>query len=270
MSAVESSNSPISSKWNVKTWDGHVETCKRDLIIKKIALALLVLLNLAGIAGLCTYIVLYSPISQSAIEVSCLITPIIIGVFAAFSMLKIPTFGFTSYNYKQVLNPITTIVKIATLALIAPVYCMVQHVDFTDYADHFEAKNIVKEIEIAKFDKVMEVFGPRIDNLVKYGYISQTNGTAFEKIYSQAEPLLAAKEDLKNRERVKDAFKENFDQLQVQLQPLEKEWEELKSSILPDLPNPEVPNPDFTKWTARAAAYFRSLDMKQLRKIKLH
>ncbi len=87
--------SDIRSNWELKS-----PKAQRDLVIKKIAIAIILIINLGGIAFGLYHLTLHYTIPTQALIVS----PFIVGVLGAIAYLKIPSFGITKSNYTHIVT----------------------------------------------------------------------------------------------------------------------------------------------------------------------
>ncbi len=247
MSGVEKTNSET-----LKTlWEQKAPKCQRDLIFKKIAITIIALANLAGIALLFTHVCMNYPIPTQAL----LVSPIIVGILGALSYLKIPTFGINTLNYTHYSNPVLMASRAVTYAVFGPVVLMVRWLDWTNYRDPFVAKQIRNDFETRDCEEVLATYGPRARNLGRYGLLSPELAKEFQSLYTKAKPVLETKKFLENEKAIEVFDAQSLTSID------EQEWAPLKTKIFasesPCFDFPTLQVPDFSKRTTKVKLFIR-------------
>lgn len=239
----------IPSDYNsVIPWEKASPKAQRELVIKKLAVGIVALANLAGIAALFTYITLHVPISTSPLVVS----PFVVGVLGALTYLEFPTFGITKSNYKHFTNPATILARAVTTVVFGPVVLMIKWLDWTRYGDPYVAKQIKKDFASNDFDNLMTHYGPKAKNLQRYGYISLSQRKEMERLYKEAKPHLETKQFLTEENAQEDATS-----TQLELDKISQNWPTTKKQIETQLPSPLVTPPNFSKTSTKIKVWFR-------------
>lgn len=255
---VDSSNSNPSV-----SYEKSVSKCTRDLVIKKMALSIIILLNVAALGAIFTYITLYCPIPERPL----LISTFVVGVLGALVSLKVPTLGVTGGNYTQFTNPVSLLGRAATLILFGPVLLVIKKIDWTNYADPYVANQVSEELSRLSFKELSPLYGPRIENLKKYGFISQEKAQKLKDLHEHYQKhkkahdlfLTHSKNFLKEitDDKAENLFLQNLDKTKESLEDIESDWLQLKHQIIPSLPRPETNIPDYGSWKTRFYMLFR-------------
>jgi len=253
-----SNSSPILNKttgvpltqWELKTFNAQ-----RDLIIKKVVIALIALLNFVALGTVLYFIISYCPVPTQAI----LVSPFIVGVLAALAYLKFPTFGVSSVNYSNYLNPTSLIGRGLAYLFFGPLMYAISKLDWTPYHDPIRANKISKNLEELPFYKLAEEYGLHFDNLIKYGFIPEKNEEELIALYEEYLPI--KKEiDFWKEEGLEECAESK--EAQEKKERLEEKWLDLKNKFDFSFPHPPKPILDFSKRTtdiklkARAACCF--------------
>jgi len=234
---------------NKSLWDTYSNHCNRDLIIKKIALCTIAAINVGGIAALLTYVCLHYSIPTTALVVS----PIIVGVLGALSFLNVPTFGVSRINYTEFTNPAILFSRCVTVILLGPVVYTIRTLDWTQYGDPFVAHRIAEDFKNDDMETLLSKYGPSLSNLEKYGFFSPEHGQELKKIYQEVRPHIEEKSFFKEEQASEKSIEPIQHKINVQIE----KWQQLKEGMVNELPNPELPQVDFTKRTTRAKVWMR-------------
>jgi len=160
-------------------WEINSPKCKRDLIIKKIAVGMILLTNLALLGTAFYFITQYDlPIPSKALVTS----PFIVGILMAMTQLKLPKLTKLGINRKtprNLSNPLHMLGRGAAYLLFAPYKLALDACDWTQYHDRYVANKIMKDLfdetEADKthrsFESLAEEYGKHFKNLAKYGFI---------------------------------------------------------------------------------------------------
>lgn len=223
---------------------------KIDLVIKGIAIALIIAVNIAALATIYWAIVSYCPIKAEALITSSFL----VGIVGALVSLKVPTLGITNHNLNQFLNPIVLLGRGMGYLFFGPTILGIKAMDWTHYYDRKVANQISGELKSMSFEQVAEKYGPNISNLHKYGFLPKEQLDPFKKLYEQhvtckmernyLKPFVSKINPSNDKENPLVAKHLAVESLSVQLQ---KDWDASKTDILANLPFPKLSIPDFTK-----------------------
>lgn len=253
----------IEFKSDISNWELKSPKAQRDLIIKKIAIAIILMANLAGIATGIYFLTLHFTIPTQALIAS----PFIVGVLGAIAYLKIPTLGVTKDNYTQYSNPALVIGKILAYLFLGPVTLFAKNTDFYPYHDPYFAERVSQELSKEKFDFVAKKYGPHFDHLVDYGFIPENYRDDLLSIYREYKPVRRGL-DFYEKEYGKA---KKFPHIKWRGQPGElkdaedqilNRWNLLKGNFQKYLPHPEQPKKEFSSlFKYKFAQFFRELSL---------
>jgi hypothetical protein len=231
-------------------WESKGRNCHIDLTIKQLAIALITLLNFAALGVGFYYLVAYCTIPAQAM----LISPFIVGVLAALANLKFPTFGISSGNYSNFLNPLALVGRVAAYVFFGPMMYILNKVDLTPYHDPIKANKVSQDLEELSFEKIADQYGPFFQNLIKYGFIHEKYEQKLQSLYETYVPikeeiLFWKNEGLENCVESKTATRKKL--------KVEKDWKALKESFEYAFPHPNKPKYDFSKTTTSVQLKYR-------------
>lgn len=218
-------------------WQQRSPQCHYDLRIKKILFTILCLINIAAIAGLLAYLTMNHTIPP--LDGAYTLLPFVGGIIAAIVLLKIATFFDYHLKYRILSNVPLLLYEIVALLLVGPSKLTYLATDWTEYHDRREANQISHDLETKKFEESMYLWGPRIDKLEKYGYLTEDNASALKALYQKNREYVEEYHDT-----IADAkYKNKAPQLALavitNLQSANNEWNLLKAQIT--LPKFNVP-----------------------------
>ena len=241
---------PATARWQ----EASSASC-RNLILKKVAVSIIALANCAGLGVALYYIVSYCPIPTQAI----LVSPFIVGALGALKNMKIPTLGFTASNYKSDLNPTTIVGKVVAYIFFGPLMLAVNNIDWIPYHDSIRARAISDDLEKKEFAEISKEYGNHLSNLFAYKFIPKNNNTL--EIYAMHEECKA--EEMAVEFWTKERNPDNVTKAQENIQKINEKWNRLRDwQIKNELPKPEVPKYDFSKWTHRFKKAWRDFCFK--------
>jgi len=233
----------------VRYWKHCAPKAQRDLVIKKIAVALIALINFGalGVALFCC--ISYLPVPTQAL----LASPFIVGVLASLTYLKFPTLGIDSWNYTSFLNPGNMIGRGLTYLFFGPLMFAIQRIDWTAYHDPVCANKISKDLENNSFEKIAHEYGKHFSNLFKYGFIDKKHASELKNLYCDYKPIqyelnFWKKEHLEDCEEAKQALE--------QKEVFESRWLKLKETI--QFPYPKKPKYQFSSKSTKIKLKLRS------------
>lgn len=229
-------------------WNQQSRVCQRDLVIKKIAIFIIAMANLAAIATLFTYATLYLPLHTLPV----LLTPFLIGVLGAMNFFKIPVCGLTHKDT----NPLTFLSKALSVSFFFPLICFVRWLDLTNYGDPYKARAIIEDFKTKEFEEIMSSYGPKARNLGRYGLIQEDQAQAFKKLYLESKHTLAAMKFLTDEKVTQTA--RDFTKVKQDLGTHESSWARTKENIVQNFPNPEPRELDFSKASTRLRVWVRA------------
>lgn len=233
-------------------WIEHSGKCQRDLIVKKIACAIIVGANLAALGALLYYVVLYCPISTEVM----VIAPIVGGVLGAMTYLKIPIKLIDDNNYESYSTPAFVTARFLTFLCFAPIVIAIRNMDWTNYADPYVAHRIAGEIKNSdktNFEEVLLKQGSRVHNLKRYGFISKDKAIELKTLYRDAKPFLLAKQFLIKEK----APQKNIIEIETKLCQFSERWDTFKSSAAPSLPDLTPAIPQFSSTLTKIKLWIR-------------
>jgi hypothetical protein len=226
-------------------WEINSPKSKRDLIIKKIAITLIAIINLAALGAIFYLIVSYCPISTQAL----LISPFIVGVLGTLVTLKFPTFGINSMNYTQYSNPSTILGKIITYFFFGPYMYATKKCDWNVYHDPHTANLISNDLATASYEEIDKKYSKHFNNFAKYGIIPPEFKKDLNSLSKEYKPIKTA---LKFYHKKNLGWHEKISDLNDQKEMIEQKWAVLRDKIHPYLSFPKLPEKDFgdsfTKW----------------------
>ncbi|MFC2049531.1 hypothetical protein ACFLR2_02515 [Chlamydiota bacterium] len=231
-------------------WEAQAPRSATDLAVKKIAVALIALVNIAALGIALYYIVSYCPIPSKAL----LASPFVVGVLGALAYLNFPTCGISSMNYTNYVNPATLVGKGLAYLFFGPLMYSVNHIDWTPYHDRIRANRISLDLETLPFDEVADKYGKNFGNLVKYGFINETHEQELKELYEAYKPVKEAtafwkQEGMETCEQAK--------MVQDKRTKLQTRWDTFKKGTKYNFPKPDMPEYDFEKPSTRWALFVR-------------
>lgn len=231
----------INERNNVR-WLNASDTCERDVMIKKMAVAILFLMNISALGYTFYYISCCYSIASEALVV----TPFITGILAALMLLKLPTCGVTGDNYKNLTNPVLILGHIIATCLFFPVVLLKNYLDFNNYSDPYVVHKVRRDLLEQPFSFVLENYSGKIANLGKYGLLQEELVEEFTNLcitYSQTVEnyrlLLNEYPEIEETELLPSDLKNDLEQA-------EEEWQKFKLKLA--LPDPSLPSPTFSWW----------------------
>jgi len=193
--------------FSLSLWEKNSPRCKRDLIIKGIAVSVILLMNLALLGTALYFIVQFNlPIPGKALVTS----PFIVGILVAITQLKLPILsksslkrlGISRGTYSDFSNPLNLLGLVAAFCLFFPYKIAYNACDWTQYHDRGVANEIMEdlfdEIKVDKpqddktyrsFEVLAEEYGKHFKNLAKYGFIPSEDKGALIQLYKDYKPI---------------------------------------------------------------------------------
>ncbi len=251
MSSIEqtSSESIITPPPNT-LWETHSPTCGTDLVLKKIAVAIIGLLNLAALGTALYYIISYCPIPSQAIVAS----PFIVGVLGALTYIKFPTCSITEKNYTSYVNPTALIGKGLAYLFFGPLMYAVKHIDWTPYHDPICATRVSNDLKELPFDQVTRKYGDNFNNLIRYGFIPEDKRVELQHLHKEYQPIKDAV-DFWQQEKMEKS--EVYAQAMVNQAAIEEKWTDFKQNTVHPFPSPDLPDYDFTQSSTHVMLWMR-------------
>lgn len=244
-------------------WELNAPKSQRDLIIKKLAIAIIAALNLAVLAGALYFIITYCPMPTEAL----LVSPFIVGILGALAYLKFPTCGINSMNYSQYSNPATIAGKTLTYIFFGPYMFAAKKCDWTAYHDPCVANKIAKDLETKPFEYLAKEYGKHFANFSEYGMIPPQFKQDLVNLYSNYRPIKKALKYYKSKGL---EWLPRVETLTNRKNKIEKDWEVLRERILPYLVFPEIPEQDFgnpvTGYRIKLEEFFNNPPFENTRK----
>jgi hypothetical protein len=244
-------------------WELNAPKSQRDLMIKKLAIAIIAALNLAVLAGALYFIITYCPMPTEAL----LVSPFIVGILGALAYLKFPTCGINSLNYSQYSNPATIAGKTLTYIFFGPYMYAAKKCDWTVYHDPRVANKIAKDLETKSFEYLAKEYGKHFANFAEYGMIHPEFKQELLNLYHNYKPI---KKALKYYESKGLEWHSRVETLTVRKNGIESRWEVLREKIMLRLVFPEIPEPDFsspvTGYSIKLEEFFNNPPFEKTRK----
>lgn len=203
--------------------------CRRDLIIKKIAFAIIVAINFAVVLGAFAYAVYKIDLPTKPLIVASFVLSIIGAGFAMMGKdFKVQGASVSSIA-ASVLNYI----------FFGPTVYLYNKIDWTAYHDPYVASTIYEEMRHFTFDEFQTSYGDRLSNLQKYGFIDQRTKEGLEpgvEKYRELKEELARLEKciepIKERINLKESpFFKRSEQLKAELEEFEQRWQHGKKKL---------------------------------------
>lgn len=221
-------------------YENLISSAQRDLIIKKIAFAIITTINFAIVLGAFAYVVY---------EVSLPTKPLLVASF----VLGLVGAGFAliGKNVKiQGSSPTSIASSILNRIFFGPTVYLYNKIDWTPYHDPMVANGIYEEIKHFTFEEFEAKYGLNFGNLVKYGFIDQRyrveikgNIKKYQKLKETLSEFDKQIESVKNKIDPKDtssSFLVQRGHLLQELEHVEAGWKNCKELILRDLPRPLI------------------------------
>ena len=166
---------PVSYNYNPANtiWEKKSPARRCPLAIKKIALAIIGAVNLAGVAAGLTFLVMNVHIGVDPITNVLFDSFAISGALIALTTLKFPTVGITSMNYKHSFSPLSIIARALTYTFFFPYMLVYNKTDWNPYHDKNFTVRVVDYLENQRFTIVAEAFGKHFKHLTEYGLIHE-------------------------------------------------------------------------------------------------
>lgn len=159
-------------------WQELSKTCSRDLALKKIGLALVIIINIGIIGAGLWGIIQYADLPADAFIAS----PYIAGALWGLVDLGLPTLGLDSMTIRQYSNPAMVISKGISYLFFGPTKLVINACDWRDYSNPALAKAIVLDLKNESFREIHEKYGDSFGSLAKYGIISKDDYEAIAPI----------------------------------------------------------------------------------------
>lgn len=231
-------------------WETQAPVSAQDLILKKIAVALIALINLAALGTALYFIISYCPVPSTAL----LASPFIVGVLGALAYMNFPTCGVSSKNYTDYFNPLALLGKGMAYLFFGPLMYAVKHIDWTPYHDPICAHRISTDLQELSFDQVADKYGENFSNLIYYGFIHEDQSQELQALYEEYQPVKKAIDFWKQEKMEKS---EPYIQAQAKLASIEGKWSVIKQNIKFPFPTPQLPDYDFTQTSTQVELWMR-------------
>lgn len=231
---------------NTVRWEATRSAAKRQLVLKKVALAAIALVNLA-ILGASVYAVLHwCPVSSRITTTAMISSPFIVGILAALTHLKFPTYGITRGNYSEYSNPAHMAGKVLAYIFFAPLMLAVRHSDWTAYHDPEVVERISLDLEEKSFADISKSYGAHFENMAHFGVLPEENLGQLTLLHEVAKVNRRALAHYEKKGLLKSSRAEFY---KTAAERIEENWQKLhQKRVISHLPHPALPERDFTHW----------------------
>ncbi|MFZ0564675.1 MAG: hypothetical protein WAM28_00545 [Chlamydiales bacterium] len=245
----EINSNPIEiNNFEARRWQEATDGYKNIFTIKKIALEIIKILNIAAILALLILIVQSVPVPIIPLSDMLIASPFILGILTALVDRKISLGSLTGQawkSWKDEVNPAVQISKHTTKIFMVPYLYFRDRFDLTPYHDRDEATHISMRLTQRSLAELVKHHGKRLDNLERYGFIDQIQLARVREIYNNYVPNQKALNDLEKKHKAvlseeseevqKLVYPWEFERrgLQLNRDMYEDEWKNLQRSFNP-------------------------------------
>jgi hypothetical protein len=199
----------------------NTDLASRDLIIKKIAFAIITLINCGIIVGVYTYLVMYDVDIPTK---PLLLASFAIGVVGAFMSLKSEMFATAASSLYG--DGPTIIGQLATYLFFGPTEYIYRNLDWTNYGDVMVIDAIADDFSQGTLAKVCEKYEKNLSNLQRYGFIDDKMVTSIKKVAPRVKAISKELEALKehNNYTPESRIGKRVATLETELNDLHASW----------------------------------------------
>jgi hypothetical protein len=249
------SSEDLRCKYNNAYWVERSKESKRNFIIKKIAIVILTLINLAALSAAAYFILVHCKLSARNMD-PILFSPFIAGAIGALAYIKFPTCGISTFNYQSSTNPSYLAGRILGCLFFGPVVYAANKMDWIPYHDAMTANRISRDLEKLPFDNLADKYGRHFSNLSKYGFIHPNDLQQVLELYREYKPLKKViifwkKEELSENPQ--------FIKAEAEIKKINDSWENLKEKLSCNFPHPPCPNYNFSSKLTHVKLKLREL-----------
>lgn len=254
MSGVENFyfNPEIKPPPNTESWEVKNSLCKKDLILKRLALGTIVAVNIAIIAASAFALLTFG--AHVIPSVALVSSPFIAGVIWGLADLGIKIGKVNNYNYSNFSNPQLMLGQVVAYTLFLPVTLLEKYFDWTAYHNPEKANKISCDLKYKDLKVLTKKYSTRTQNLGKYGFVSEEQAAKMEKIFKEYKALEKVKKTFEKKygsaiEHVRNtfgyydpnnAFLRTYFENESKIKQIETEWVSLRSEFLNHLPHPLI------------------------------